>query len=40
MYLGVKLAHVNLNQMEVFVMVNNVGIIVNAGVNVKNLIKM
>ena len=31
-----KLVNVNVNQMQVFVIINNVGIILNADVNVKN----
>ena len=36
MYLDMKLENVNVDQMEVFVMINNIGIIINAGVNTKN----
>ena len=30
---GMKLVNINLNQMQVFVMINNVGIMINADVN-------
>ena len=41
MYLGIKLAHVNVDQMQMFVIINSVGIMINADVNVKNrLIKI
>ena len=36
MYLGMSLVHVNINYMQVFVIINNVGIMINADVNVKN----
>ena len=31
-----KLVNVNVDQMQVFVIINNVGMIINAGVNAKN----
>ena len=33
---NIKLANVNVDQMQVFVIINNVGIKINADVNVKN----
>ena len=33
---GMKLASVNVDQMVVFVIINNVGMMINAGVNVKH----
>ena len=33
---NIKLVNVNVDQMQVFVIVNNVGIKINADVNVKN----
>ena len=36
MYLDIKLENVNVDQMEVFVITNKVGIIINASVNAKN----
>ena len=35
-YLGMKLVNVNVDYMQVFVMINNVGIMLNADVNAKN----
>ena len=35
-YLDTRLIHVNVEQMQVFVMRNNVGIMINADVNAKN----
>ena len=35
-YLGMKFANVNVDQMQVLVIINNVGIMINANVNVKN----
>ena len=35
-YLGMKFVNVNVDQMQVFVIINNVGIMINANVNVKN----
>ena len=35
-YLGMKLVDVNVNYMQVFAMINNVGIMINADVNAKN----
>ena len=35
-YLGMKLVHVNAHQMQAFVIINNVGIVINAEVNVNN----
>ena len=41
MYLGIKPVYVNLDQVQVFVMVNKDGVIINVDVNVKNwLIKV
>ena len=37
---GTKLESVNIDQMQVFVTVNNVGIKINADVNVKNFQSM
>ena len=36
MYLGMRLLDVNVDQMQVFVMINNVGKMINADVNAKN----
>ena len=36
MYLGMRLVHVNADQMQVFVMINDVGIMINVDVNAKN----
>ena len=33
---GMKLVNVNVDQMQVFVTINNVGMMINAGVNAKN----
>ena len=33
---GMKFVNINLDQMQVFVMINNVGIMINADVNEKN----
>ena len=33
---GMKLVSVNVDQMVVFVIINNVGMMINAGVNVKH----
>ena len=33
---GMKLVNANEDQMAVFVIINNVGMMINAGVNVKN----
>ena len=33
---GMKLANVNVDQIKVFVILNNVGMKINVGVNVKN----
>ena len=35
-YFGMKLANINVDQMQVFVIINNVGIMINVGVKVKN----
>ena len=35
-YLGMKLVNVNVDYMQVFVMINNFGIMLNADVNAKN----
>ena len=35
-YLGMKFVNINVDQMQVFVIINNVGIMINANVNVKN----
>ena len=36
MYLGIRFVRVNVDQMRVFVIINKVGIIINADVNGKN----
>ena len=36
MYLGMRLVHVNVDQMQVFAIINNVGIIINTDLNAKN----
>ena len=36
MCFGLRLVHVNVDQMQVFVIINNVGIMKNADVNDKN----
>ena len=33
---GMKRVSVNVDQMQVFVIINNIGIMINVGVNVKN----
>ena len=35
-YLGMKLVNVNVDQIQVFVVINNVGIMINVDVNAKN----
>ena len=35
-HLGMKLVHVNVDKMQVFVMISNVGIMINADVNANN----
>ena len=35
-YLGMKLVNVNVDQMQVSVVINNVGIMINVDVNAKN----
>ena len=35
---GMKLVNVNVDQMQVFVMMSNLGIMINVDVNVKNLV--
>ena len=39
MYLGVRLVHVNVDQMQVFVIINSIGIMINADVNANNLFR-
>ena len=36
MYLGMRLAHVNLDYMQVSLIINSIGIMINADVNAKN----
>ena len=36
MSLGMRLVYVNVDQIQVFVIINNVGIVINADVNAKN----
>ena len=36
MYLGMKLPNINVDQIQVFIIINNVGIMINTDVNVKN----
>ena len=36
MYLGVRLVYVNVDWMQVFAIINNVGVMINADVNAKN----
>ena len=36
MYLGMGLVHINVDLMQVFVMISNVGVMINAHVNAKN----
>ena len=38
MYLSMRLEHVNVDQILVFVMINNIGIAINVGVNVGKII--
>ena len=35
-YLGIRLLHVNVDQMQMFVMINTVGIVINADMNARN----
>ena len=37
MFLGMRLVHVNVDQMQVFVIINSVGIMINADVNANKL---
>ena len=36
MYLGMRLVHGNADEMQVFVIIDNIGIIINADVNAEN----